>query len=131
MKSLLFLRFIRGGSRAAATSKMERFVITVNGWKPLFIVAFLFFIQLGESIYDPPQLKPILWHYKKSAKSKRKSLRFIDSSKSIWYLNWSDSKSNFIYHHLFLYQSWFLCHHSLNYRFFVRVFRRHNVNCYR
>ena len=25
----------RGGSRAAATSKMERFVIIVNGWKPL------------------------------------------------------------------------------------------------
>ena len=23
----------RGGSRAAATSKMERFVIIVNGWK--------------------------------------------------------------------------------------------------
>ena len=27
------LAFIRGGSRAAATSKMERFVIMVNGWK--------------------------------------------------------------------------------------------------
>ena len=26
---------IRGGSRTAATSKMERFVITVDGWKPL------------------------------------------------------------------------------------------------
>ena len=25
----------RGESRAAATSKMERFVIIVNGWKPL------------------------------------------------------------------------------------------------
>ena len=25
----------RGGSRAAATSKMEHFVIIVNGWKPL------------------------------------------------------------------------------------------------
>ena len=30
--------FIRGGSRAAATSKMECFVIIVNGWKPLTIV---------------------------------------------------------------------------------------------
>ena len=27
----------RGGSRAAATSKMERFVIIVNDWKPLII----------------------------------------------------------------------------------------------
>ena len=25
----------RGGSRTAATSKMKRFVIIVNGWKPL------------------------------------------------------------------------------------------------
>ena len=28
----------RGGSRAAVTSKMERFVITVSGWKPLTII---------------------------------------------------------------------------------------------
>ena len=28
----------RGGSRTAATSKMERFVIIVNGWKPLTII---------------------------------------------------------------------------------------------
>ena len=26
--------WVRGGSRAAATSKMEGFVIIVNGWKP-------------------------------------------------------------------------------------------------
>ena len=36
---ILTIRFyqiiIRGGSRAAATSKMERFVIIVNCWKPL------------------------------------------------------------------------------------------------
>ena len=25
----------RGGSKTAATSKMERFVIIVNGWNPL------------------------------------------------------------------------------------------------
>ena len=28
----------RGGSRTAATFKMEFFVITVNGWKPLIII---------------------------------------------------------------------------------------------
>ena len=28
----------RGGSRAAATSRMEHFVVTVNGWKPLTII---------------------------------------------------------------------------------------------
>ena len=28
----------RGGSRTAATSKMEHFVMIVNGWKPLTII---------------------------------------------------------------------------------------------
>ena len=28
----------KGGSRAAATSKIERFVKTVNDWKPLTII---------------------------------------------------------------------------------------------
>ena len=28
----------RGGSRTAATSKMEHFVIIVNGWKPLTVI---------------------------------------------------------------------------------------------
>ena len=31
-------RSIRGGSRTAATSKMELFVIIVNGWMPLTII---------------------------------------------------------------------------------------------
>ena len=29
---------VRGGSRAAAISKMEHFVIIVNDWKPLTII---------------------------------------------------------------------------------------------
>ena len=29
---------MRGGSRTAATSKMKRFVITVNGFQPLTII---------------------------------------------------------------------------------------------
>ena len=31
----------RGGSRTAVTSKMDRSVITVNGWKPLTIITLL------------------------------------------------------------------------------------------
>ena len=34
----LIMVVYRGGSRSAATSKMERFVIIVNGWKPLTII---------------------------------------------------------------------------------------------
>ena len=33
-----WILMIRGGSSAAATSKMERFVIIANGWKPLTII---------------------------------------------------------------------------------------------
>ena len=29
---------VKGGSRAAAASKMERFLIIVKGWKPLTII---------------------------------------------------------------------------------------------
>ena len=38
LKTAALLTIFRGGSRAAATSKMERFVIIVNGWKPLTII---------------------------------------------------------------------------------------------
>lgn len=30
--------FLRGGSRAAAKSKMERFVIIINGFQPLPVI---------------------------------------------------------------------------------------------
>ena len=34
----MFNRILSGGSRAAATSKMERFVTVVNGFQPLTIM---------------------------------------------------------------------------------------------
>ena len=43
----------RGGSRAAATSKMERFVIIVNGWKPLTIIAKHSILDVA-AVLDPP-----------------------------------------------------------------------------
>ena len=46
----------RGGSRAAATSKMERFVIIVNGWKPLTIITKRSILDVAAAL-DPP-LKP-------------------------------------------------------------------------
>ena len=38
MDSSILMLVSRGGSRAAATSRMEHFVIIVNGWKPLTII---------------------------------------------------------------------------------------------
>ena len=44
---------IKGGSRSAATSKMERFVIIVNGWKPLTIITKHSILNVAVAL-DPP-----------------------------------------------------------------------------
>ena len=44
---------IRGGSRATAASKMERFVIIVNGWKPLTIITKRSILDVA-TVLDPP-----------------------------------------------------------------------------
>ena len=44
---------LKGGSRTAATSKMERFVIIVNGWKPLTIITKRSILDVATGL-DPP-----------------------------------------------------------------------------
>ena len=44
------LQFIRDGSRAAATSKMERFVIIVNGFQPLTIITKLSILDVAAAL---------------------------------------------------------------------------------
>ena len=46
----------RGGSRTAAKSRMERFVIIVNGWKPLTIITKRSVLDLAAA------LEPLLVH---------------------------------------------------------------------
>ena len=43
----------RGRSRAAATSKMQWFVIIVNGWKPLTIITKHSILDVA-AVLDPP-----------------------------------------------------------------------------
>ena len=43
----------RGGSRTAATSKMERFVIIVNGFQPLTIITKSSTLDVA-AVLDPP-----------------------------------------------------------------------------
>ena len=43
--------YIRSGSRAAATSKIERFVIIVNGWKPLTIITKRSILDVAAALY--------------------------------------------------------------------------------
>ena len=54
---MLIVRFgsikYSGGSRSAATSKMERFVIIVNGWKPLIIITKRSILDIAAAL-DPP-----------------------------------------------------------------------------
>ena len=44
---------VRGGSRTAATSKMERFVIIVNGLQPLTIITKRSILDVAAAL-DPP-----------------------------------------------------------------------------
>ena len=56
---------IRGGSRAGATSKMEpaatfkmeRFVIIVNGWKPLAIIIKSTILDVAAALDPPPVME--------------------------------------------------------------------------
>ena len=47
----------RRGSRAAATSKIEHFVIIVNGWKPLSIITKSSILDVA-AVHDPLQAMP-------------------------------------------------------------------------
>ena len=49
----LNLPYIRGRSTTAATSKMERFVIIVNGWKTLTIITKRSILDVAAAL-DPP-----------------------------------------------------------------------------
>ena len=45
--------FVGDGSRNGATSKMERFAIIVNGWKPLTIITKRSLLDVA-AVLDPP-----------------------------------------------------------------------------
>ena len=49
--------YARSGSRTAATSKMEHFVIIVNDWKKLIIITIGSILDVVASL-DPPLLGP-------------------------------------------------------------------------
>ena len=49
----LKLNYYRGGSRAAATSKLERFVIIVNGFQPLTIITKNSILDVAAALDSP------------------------------------------------------------------------------
>ena len=52
-RNLLRNYLVRSGSRTAATSKMEHFVIIFNGWKPLTIITKGSILDVA-AVLDPP-----------------------------------------------------------------------------
>ena len=50
---LIKIHALRGESRAAATSKMERFVVIVKGWKPLAFITKPSVLDVAAAL-DPP-----------------------------------------------------------------------------
>ena len=64
------LALIRGRSRTAATSKMEQFVILVNGWKPLTIITESSILDVA-AVIDPLLL--ILYYLKHAGSLPRKA----------------------------------------------------------
>ena len=67
----------RGGSRTAASSKMECFVIIVNGWKPLTITTKQSILDVAAGL-DPPLL-----HFAKSTLQFLKIVRSVTLPKCI------------------------------------------------
>ena len=53
LNKFTYQRILRGGSMAAATSKMERFVIIVNGYKPLTTLTKRSILDVAAAIYPP------------------------------------------------------------------------------
>ena len=51
---------LSGGSRAAATSKMERFVIIVKGSKPLTIITKRSILDVAVALDSPPSFKKLI-----------------------------------------------------------------------
>ena len=49
----IIIAYFRGGSKTAATSKMERLVIIVNGFQPLTIITKRSILDVA-AVLDPP-----------------------------------------------------------------------------
>ena len=74
-----FKKYARRGSTTAATSKMEHFVIMVNGWKPLTIIIKNSILDVAAGL-DPPLIVGVyLW----VLKNFREQLSLKNSSKRI------------------------------------------------
>ena len=72
IKYFLYYNSIRGGSRTTATSKVELFVIIVNGWKPLIIIPKSSTLDVA-AVLNPPLSICVLSICKEDSAKKKRS----------------------------------------------------------
>ena len=96
----LILIIARGRSRTAATSKMEPFVIIVNGWKSLTIITKRSILDVAAAL-DPPLMIAEdyldIWNLQtclKFGKSKSSLVLLIETSKLLTMKKWTEISCN-------------------------------------
>ena len=96
---ILIFSSIRGGSRAAATSKMERFAIIVNGLKPLTVIKKRSLLDVAAA--PDPSLSILLIFQQTQTSVQLKIVVGTGISKLyLTYSNWSELYSDNLPYHI-------------------------------
>ena len=99
-----------------------------------FIVAFLFFIQSGESVYDLPCLKFISWNLQsnKWIQSKTNSLPLTDTSNPIWCVLFKKEWFKKVFYNFICFiinHDFYVITFWMNYTLFIIIFGKNTINC--
>ena len=73
----------RVGSRTAVTSKMERFVIIVNGFQPLTIITKRSILDVA-AVLDPPLVSICSYYVKTKRKKAKRKKKNRQNKKKHW-----------------------------------------------
>ena len=78
---------IKGDPRASATSKLDRFVIIVNGFQPLTIITKRYILDVAAALDPPLEIKL----YRRARKKKNLTLKkFRRIQNPVKHLRWSN-----------------------------------------
>ena len=96
---ILIFSSIRGGSRAAATSKMERFVIIVNGLKPWTVIKKRSLLDVAAAP-DPPLSILLIFQQTQTSVQLKIVVGTGISKLYLTYSNWSELYSDNLPYHI-------------------------------
>ena len=82
----IFLPCMRGGSRAAARSKMERLVIIINGFQPLTIITKRSILDLAAAL-DPPLMHECFLNFSHQVSARSESQYLLHNKKIYVYIS--------------------------------------------